>query len=358
LEVVALQRRHGALAVHAHPSSWWLQDDQFITNIASELALHLVADGGLDGMAVMGYNAVHRSYQALWFHLLDSGAVIPAFAETDQCHDNGALCRADSAHLNCLALGGNTDPAHIVATARLGRNVCTTGPLLNLSVDGVGIGEICETAGGRSHTVTVDLQPAPGEDGLSRLELLGRGGTVLARIGPCAGGRYRCQIGGSDLSGYVVARAVGCNDDPDNPVQRDIRMAAISNPVYLRPRGFDVRAATTAYQLRIDSSSEWAGGCVQFETAAGDVIESGQARAGDVIGIDLPASARVRLVRDDDERMFYIAMENTAVQPLLRYLWAGEFRAEHPECVGGQVPAACWRLPAMREALAAAAFTV
>ena len=31
----------------------------------------------------MGYDACHRGYQRLWFHLLDTGAAVPGFAETD-----------------------------------------------------------------------------------------------------------------------------------------------------------------------------------------------------------------------------------------------------------------------------------
>src|SRR3954469_15179981 len=60
LEVVAAQRARGALAVWAHPTSWWTHEDRFITNIAAEAPLHLLADGRLDGFAVMGYDPFHR----------------------------------------------------------------------------------------------------------------------------------------------------------------------------------------------------------------------------------------------------------------------------------------------------------
>ena len=40
-------------------------------------------DGYLDGMTVVGYDAFHRDYQALWFALLDLGYRVPGFAELD-----------------------------------------------------------------------------------------------------------------------------------------------------------------------------------------------------------------------------------------------------------------------------------
>ena len=85
-EVVGRQRKAGALAIWAHPTSWWwgnAQGSNFVTNIASEMLPELYADGYLDGITVQGYDAFHVYYQKVWFELLDRGWKVPGFSEMD-----------------------------------------------------------------------------------------------------------------------------------------------------------------------------------------------------------------------------------------------------------------------------------
>ncbi|MEK7413392.1 MAG: hypothetical protein AAB263_08750, partial [Planctomycetota bacterium] len=162
LEVVHEQRRHGALAIWAHPTSWWKDHGHFVTNIAAELPLQLHADGMVDGMAVMGYDACHRSYQELWFHLLDSGAVIPGFAETDACFDNGERKADELLLATRLPLGNDASLERIIATARRGLAFATSGPHLTITIDGTPMGSSLPTASGRRHRVRITAWPAPG----------------------------------------------------------------------------------------------------------------------------------------------------------------------------------------------------
>ena len=91
--IVAEQRRYGALAIWAHPTSWWTKDGKnkgpFVTNIATDMIPQLMRDGYLDGMTVQGYDPYHADYQNLWFALLDLGYRVPGFSELDLSPTHG-----------------------------------------------------------------------------------------------------------------------------------------------------------------------------------------------------------------------------------------------------------------------------
>jgi hypothetical protein len=68
-EIMAIQRKAGALGIFAHPTRWWVDQGRFVTNIAAMSALFLAVDGYLDGLAVMGDHPFNRPYQDLWFYI-------------------------------------------------------------------------------------------------------------------------------------------------------------------------------------------------------------------------------------------------------------------------------------------------
>ena len=351
-EIVASQRRAGALAVWAHPTSWWREQGRFITNIASESVLHLLADGRLDGFTVQGYDACHRSYQALWFHLLDTGAIVPGFAEMDGCFDTPKLPARERTFLNAMPLPRPLESSAIVCTARTGRLFATNGAFLALDVDGVPMGRVCPTAAGTTHRVRVEAYPVAGQSLFSRLDLIGRGGQVLLSIPAFAGGIVEAELAGAEGPGYVVARAFGEHDNPDAARHQEIRDLAIANPVYLHPAGFRLAPMTTRATLRIGTGSPWLGGELRIEAADGSLLETHSVRA-DALTRELPASARITLRRDGvTSRPLYIAMENERVEGLLRYLHDGEFLHEWPTLMPGEVPPEAFRIADMREALA------
>ncbi len=79
-EIMAIQRKGGAIGVFAHPTRWWVSNGKFTSNIAAMSGLFLMVDGYLDGMAVMGDRVYNKSYQDLWFSYLDLGGKVPGFA--------------------------------------------------------------------------------------------------------------------------------------------------------------------------------------------------------------------------------------------------------------------------------------
>lgn len=299
-EVVDEQRAAGALCIWAHPTSWWTTNGDpngpFTTNIAAEMLPELLEDGYLDGMTVMGYDAFHRDYEALWFALLDRGYRIPAFAELDISFGHN-IESDDCSYFNILPRD-----KHIVLTQewikaefRAAHHTASSGPILFLMVDGKQQGSELTSAQGKHHTVTVEAYPSKGETKLSKVELVGRGGEVLKTIRNFEGGRITWMLNGSEEGGYIVARCFGEHDsDYTYKAQQCVRHCAITNPVWLR---------TPAFQ----------------------------------------APEPIRTTTDH--------MANAKVRELMDYLAKGYFRKDYPGCVPGVVPVAAWRIDEMAAAL-------
>ncbi len=351
LEAVATQRKAGALAVWAHPTSWWFDKDAFVTNIASEMVMHLHADGYLDGMVVQGYDAFHRHYQSLWFYLLDFGATVPGFAETDACFDKANLLDYDHVYMNYIKTGGRLTNSRIVSALRRKCHFASSGAFINLSLDGVQMGSSIEKRKGDRVIAKVEAYPVPGQKKISRLDLIGRGGEVLATVADFTGGILEFEIEVGGLPGYVIARTLGEGDDIDALSQKSIRHAAFSNPVYIRKKGFEFKPVTTKCSFKISAGCGWNGGKMVFETSSGEQIESRKMKSG-TFKIELPASARVRLIKSgEEEKMFYIAMANEKLHKHFRYLHNGEFLKDYPGLRPGEVPAEAFRFQQVRDAM-------
>lgn len=352
LEAVASQRKAGALAVWAHPTSWWFQKNgAFVTNIAAEMVLHLLADGYLDGMVVQGYDAFHRHYQSLWFNLLDHGAMVPGFAETDACFDRADLPGYDHVYMNYMKMRGTLSKRKIVFAARKHAHFVSSGAFLTLAVGNVFMGGVLHRKIGDRVLARVEAYPVPGQTKISRMDLIGRGGKILATVENFSGGVVEFELTVNQLPDYVVARILGENDRIDAASQKAIRHAALTNPVYIQPPGFAFKPVATECTFKFSSGSPWHGGRMIMETADGTFIEENKIRAG-AIDVTLPASSRVRLVNAGaDEKMFYIAMANENLHRHLRYLHDGEFLKDFPGLKPGEVPPEAFRLPLVREAI-------
>ncbi len=249
--VIAEQRARGALAIWAHPTSWWTTDGKnkgpFVTNIASDMIPQLLRDGYLDGLTVMGYDPYHPDYENLWFAMLDLGYRVPGFAELDLSPAHGTNGKGDMLFnwipfpkrpltLDCLK-----------AEYRAAHHTMSSGPKLLLKVDGKLQGAEIESGAGKSHTVEVFAWPHPSEKELSRVQLIGRGGRVLAEERHFAGGKITWQLEGDASGGWIAARAFGEHDwDYLEKRQQLTRQCALTNPVWLRTDSFRVPAPIPA----------------------------------------------------------------------------------------------------------------
>ncbi|HCE44118.1 MAG TPA: hypothetical protein DET40_11265 [Lentisphaeria bacterium] len=352
LEVVATQRKAGAVAVWAHPTSWWSDGKGgFVTNIASEAVLHLLADGFLEGMVVQGYDAFHRNYQQLWFYLLDFGAIVPGFAETDACFDQARLIDYDHVYMNYMRIDGKLSNKKIVSAVKKNCHFASSGAFLTLEVDDVSMGGILNSRTGDRVVSRVEAYPVLGQKKISRLDLIGRGGKILATVENFTGGILEFELKVGNLPDYVIARTLGENDRIDAASQKDIRHAALTNPVYIQDSGFEFKPVMTQCKFSFSTGSRWHGGRIIFETADGTFLDDNRIKSGD-LKISLPASARLRLVKTgSEEKIFYIAMANGKVHEHLRYLHNGEFLKDYPGLRPGEVPAEAFRLPEVKEAI-------
>jgi hypothetical protein len=350
-EIMAIQRKAGAIGVFAHPTRWWMSDGKFVTNIAAMAGLFLTVDGSLDGLAVMGDRVYNKSYQDLWFSFLDTGGKVPGFAETDfflnQVNEHTALGTfRNYPHIGNRLLTANT----IRDVAKTGDVFFSNGGFLNVSVDGAPMGSVVRTRPGMLHKLLIEVYPARNSE-LGRIEIIGKHGTVMATKNNFSGGVLEYQIAGRSEPDYVVVRAFGANDDPLRDPSH-VQHLAISNPVYLWPPGFYPKPARTDCVLHVPKESKWVGGSIAFETTDGQLIRREPIQAGTIITASVPASSRIVLTKQGrDSRMFYIAMENVAVEKLLSYLVYGEFRKDYPGLAPGVVPPAAFHLEALRQAL-------
>ncbi len=238
-EVIKEQRDHGALAIWAHPTSWWTEDGKnkgpFVTNIATEMIPQLMRDGYLDGMTVMGYDAYHEDYENLWFALLDLGYRVPGFAELDISPAHN-IETDDTMLLNWIPNPKRPLTLdYMKQEFRAAHHTMSSGPRLYMKVDGQLQGAELETGKGKIHTVEVFAWPQESEKELSRVQLLGRKGEIIAEKKHFKGGRIVWQVEGDAHGGYLVARVFGQKDgDYNEKPQQQVFQCALTNPVWLR----------------------------------------------------------------------------------------------------------------------------
>ena len=300
-EVVNEQRAAGALCIWAHPTSWWTVNDAphgpFTTNIAAEMIPELLEDGYLDGMTVVGYDAFHRDYQALWFALLDRGYRVPAFAELDMSVGHN-ITSGDTCFFNLLKDDGKTKFSldFMKEEFRKARHTASSGPIVFMTIDGREQGDEIEDKAGALHTIKVSAWPAKGEKCLSKVELVGRGGETLKTVRDWRGGEIEWTIEGTEKGGYYVVRVFGEHDsDYLYKPQQMVRHCAVTNPIWLRTDRFR-------------------------------------------------APAPIKTKRDH--------MENPKVRELMDYLADGKFRKDYRVCTPGIVPVPAWRIDEFAAALA------
>ena len=349
-EIMAIQRKAGAIGIFAHPTRWWMSNDKFNTNIAAMSGLFLMVDGYLDGLAVMGDRVYNKSYQDLWFSYLDTGGKVPGFAETDFFLNKATEHTELDTFRNYPHIGKRPLTAqNIRDVARSGEVFLSNGGFLNVSVDGVPMGSVVRTASAMHHKLRIEVYPARNSR-LGRIEIIGKHGNVLTTKENFPGGVLEYEIPGHDNTDYVVVRAFGSGDDPVHDPDH-VQYLAVSNPVYLWPQGFHLEPARTTCTLYVAADSKWNRGMLEFQTTDGQPIRREPIRAG-VISASVPANSRVVLSKKGlQSRMFYIAMENAAVEKDISYLTDGNFRKDYPNLSQGVVPPQAFHLQSLRQDL-------
>ena len=206
----------GALPVYAHPTSWWWEKDQHISNIASTLVPDILTGQAAGCLVVMGYEANHKHYQELWFNLLNKGYFMTGVAETDACLDLVAFERAVFQNITPV---GDFSTRGIQAALKAGHNVMTTGPGLTIACDGRGPGDTCPSDGGLVAVGCTGLN----KEHSYRLAVIHNG--LVAKEWAVAGKTDFATEFLNESHGWVVARLVNESLPYD---------AALTNPIFFK----------------------------------------------------------------------------------------------------------------------------
>lgn len=156
-KAIRVQTAMGALPVYAHPTSWWWQDGQHISNIASTLIPDILTGQAAGCLVVMGYEANHHHYQELWFNLLNKGYFMTGVSECDACLDLVPFERAVFQNFTPVEAFSTLG---IMNALKAGHNVMTTGPVLTMSCNGYGPGDTCPDQSGLVVFSCAGLNPA------------------------------------------------------------------------------------------------------------------------------------------------------------------------------------------------------
>ncbi len=342
-EAVAEQRKAGALAVWAHPTSWWTKDGDpkgpFVTNIAADMPVQLLADGGMDGLTVMGYDAYHRDYQNLWFAILDRGYRVPGLAEQDSSPAHGIIGKKDARLLNYILSCDHAPSVDEIKSAVKSFNfVMSSGPDLRLLK--------LEEKGGKI-AVKVYAAPAAGERELALVEVLGRGGEVRAVKTNVKEGTYDFEFPRRDGDGWFVARAFGEGvANPHSGPQQAIKSSALTNPAWLKnaPRApAPVKTRLVIADPR-STNARW-----RIETAAGDVVKSSRGAATLEVS---PLDVLIVSYDDGRTRRLPLYMANAKVRELMDYIAEGKFRFDSERTLSpGEVPVWAFKFDEFKTAL-------
>lgn len=339
-EAVAEQRRHGALAVWAHPTSWWTHEGKFITNIAADMPVQLFADGGLDALTVMGYDAYHAAYQDLWFAILDMGYRVPGVAEQDCSPGHGIIGKKDESLFTYIN-GCDHAPCveEICAAVRNFAVTMSSGPDLRiLSFDD----------SGSELKFRIYAAPKSSESSLSRLEILGRGGKVRAVAENLAEGEHTLSFSRSADDTWFVVRTFGELEGgwTGKNLQRTVKSFAMTNPVWLKTAPKPPSPVRTRLVLtdKNATSARWT-----IESAGGEKVCEG--RGAQVVEVS-PTSILNIEYASGRKRRLPLYMANAKVRKLMDYLADGGFWEDSSKTLlPGEVPVKAFRFSEFREAL-------
>jgi hypothetical protein len=219
-------RRQGGLVNYTHPAS--LPTDLYKGPYAAKGLPIYAALGKIDTMDVMGSG--DRASSALYHRLLNCGLRLSASAGTD-CFLNRIRSWLPGAERAYVKVDGPFTYDKWIDGLRAGQSFVSNGPMVELTVDGQGIGSTLELAGAREVKVKARAQS---QFPLDRVEILVNGQVArtipLARDGLQAEAEQSVKL---DRSGWIALRTAG----PAVPFVEGEWVYAHTSPVYVTVGG-------------------------------------------------------------------------------------------------------------------------
>lgn len=324
-EAILRERGENSVAVAAHPTSWWWHENgEFITNIAATVGFDALA-GTIDAVVILGYQDERPYYEQLWYELLDNGYFMPGVAETDVAFDR--LPGSDRLRFRTYAWLEEFSIDALCRAVRAGRCAASSGPVIQMRVDGLLSGGVLPWAPGQEFDVEVEC--AACTDGpLKHVQIIVNG-RVEAEY-PAQDGRFairhKVRV---ERDGYVLAK---CRDAAGR--------VAIANPVYIRNAPFSNHGYLSS--VRVNVLPEGTEGTWQ--------LDGGEARAfagGFELTMNPASELRISAGgRDLAVKLF----ELRELQDIFKNLYFGRFNRNR-QYEPGEVPAEAFQIRQIRELL-------
>ena len=239
-EVADLARAQGAVIGYVHPFDSDPDPADTTRPLTAEFPVD-VALGKVDYYEALGFVDDPMATAHVWYRILNCGFRLPAGAGTDAMANFASLRGPVGMNRVYVRTGARFDQRRLLDSLRAGRSFATNGPLLELTVNGQGLGdEVRLPAPGAEISARVRLRSNVGID---HLELVVNG---EPREIPLAGDRrsvdttVRLPVG---RSGWILLRAR--SDSAEYPVL-DLYPYATTSPVYLTVGGRPARSRPDA----------------------------------------------------------------------------------------------------------------
>ena len=240
-EVADLARAQGALVGYVHPFDSDPDPADTTDPLTAEFPVDL-ALGKVDYYEALGFVDDPMATAHVWYRALNCGFRLPAGAGTDAMANFASLRGPVGMNRVYVRIGGPLDQRRLLDSLKAGRTFVTNGPLLELTIDGRGVGDELRLGDGTQEVVArVSLRSNVPVD---HLEIVGNGEVV--REVPLAGDRTRADV---DVrlpvtgSGWFLLRAR--SDRAIYPVL-DHYPYATTSPVYVTVAGRPARSADDA----------------------------------------------------------------------------------------------------------------
>lgn len=205
----------------------------------------------IDAFEVIGFDDGEPAVLADWYKLLDAGLRLPLAGGSAKEHGGRAIGRVRT--YACLGPGATLDYSSWIEAVRAGRTFVTNGPIVMLSVGGLGPGAVLEVEPGQRVVLRGEARSAVS---FEKLELLVNGSVVLAK--EAAGSRMSAAIETeweAEQSAWVTARCTSTERLADGQV-----IFAQTSPVYVEVRGRPFRperAVVQSLREEIERQLDW-----------------------------------------------------------------------------------------------------
>lgn len=238
--VFDIARAQGAMTGYVHPYDAQPDPADTTRPLTHELPVDL-ALGKVDYYEALGFVDDLNATAEVWYRLLNCGFRLAAGAGTDAMANFASL--RGPVGMNRVYVHSDRPLEHRrwLSGLKAGRSFATNGPLLEMTVEGIGLGGEVRLPAGRDVAVSIRLRSNVPVD---RLELV-QNGRVVHQI-PLAADRRSATTTVQvpvDRSGWLLLRARG--DKPAYPTL-DVYPYATTSPVYLTVGGRPTRSAGDA----------------------------------------------------------------------------------------------------------------